>query len=684
MKKKIAFWLALTCLLPTVLSAKERKEPSAVPTLAPVIVTATKTEEKRQDIPNPVIIKDMLDIESSPVRSLGELLANEPGIDWRTRGDYGGAGEEIHMRGMAGDEVQVLVNGVSINSPSLGSADVSGMPLNNIERIEIVKGSGSLLYGSGAMAGTINILTKAPQRDRMDLSASAGYGTQGTYAVSAEQGMFVTDNVGYYLTAGRQETDGHRDNGDLSQNDVSLKLVYDKGDKLDVSLYGDYIDRDFGRPGIDPPPEAQPTNHFIGGVQFYDDASASLLDQGETKDGHAVLDIGSKPLKWLELNLKGYYTDMESYDCERYNAASWLTPAGAGMKTWVDNTITGAEGNLEFKPLEGASLLLGGDIKEHDWKTRQVDLDAGGADLSGETTNKAEIETKGMYAETQYRPHRFIKFLAGVRQENHSTFGTENLPLLGMILNPLNQTALKVTHGKHFKAPTPNDLFWPEDDFVRGNPDLKPQTGWHTDITVEQELLDEKLDLSFSYFNWNVEDKITWAENPNFPGPFGNKWTPTNVNKSRGNGWEAALKYDPVYAFGASLGYTHTNAEEETPFLTRNAQYVPEHLTKADVRYRSPFGLTATAVMRYTSRRDFYRSATDAVPSYTMDGYTTMDLRIDQRLLDNWLLALEASNLMDEEYDTYVGSFVDGGGTRHYGPFPGAGRSVYASVTYQY
>ncbi len=685
MKKTIfACCVALSCLLPASLPAQEENAETTVPTLSPVIVTATKTEEQRKDIPNPVIVKDVMDIESSPARSLGELLANEPGIDWRTRGDYGGAGEELHMRGMGGDEVQVLVNGISINSPSLGSADVGGVPLNSIECIEVVKGSGSLLYGSGAMAGTINVLTKSPHRDRMDLNASAGYGSQGTYEFLAEQGMFVTDDFGYYLTAGRRETDGHRENGDLTHHDVSLKLVYDKGDKLNVGLYGDYIDRDFGRPGIHPPPEAQPVNHFIGGVQFYDDESASLLDRSETKDGHVVLEVGSNPVNGVGLNLKGYYTDMESYDTERYNAASWVTLAGAGMKTWVNNTVTGAEGNLEIQPLTGASLLLGGDVKRHAWKTRQINLDSAGADQSGDITNRATINTRGMYAEAQYRPHRVVKFLTGIRQENHSTFGVENLPLFGLILNPLEQTALKITHGKHFKAPTPNDLFWPEDDFVRGNPDLKPQTGWHTDATLEQDLLERKLAIALSYFNWNVEDKITWAENPNFPGPFGNKWTPTNVNKSRGNGWEASLAYDPVYAFGVSLGYTRTHAEDETPTLIRDAQYVPEHRVKADLRYRSRFGLTATATVRYVSERDFYQSASDAAPTRTLDGYTTADIKIDQRLFDNWLLAIEGTNLLDEEYDTYVGSFVDGGGTTHYGPFPGAGRSVFASVTYQY
>ena len=103
-----------------------------------IVVTATKTKEERKNIPNAVIIMDKMDIQGSPANSLGELLANELGIDWRTYGNYEGAAQEIHIRGMGGDATQVFVNGVSINSPSLGAADVAKIPLNSIERIEVV------------------------------------------------------------------------------------------------------------------------------------------------------------------------------------------------------------------------------------------------------------------------------------------------------------------------------------------------------------------------------------------------------------------------------------------------------------------------------------------------------------------------------------------------------------------
>ncbi len=668
-----------------------------------VVVTATKTAEKRRDIPNAVIIKDDVDIEEAPTRSLGEVLANEPGVDWRTQGNYGGAVEEIHIRGMSGNATQVRVNGVTLNSPSVGVADVSRIPLNNIERVEVVKGSGSVLYGSGAMGGTVNIITKRPERDKMGLKVAAGYGSQNTYQISAEQGMFVLGDFGYYLTANRRETDGFRDNSDLDHDDVTLKLVLDKGDGLDVSFYGDYIDREYGRPGVEP--HKGTADFFVGGEKVYNSEAASLLDKGSDEDYHLVLEAKSQPLTWLGFRFRGDYTDLENYNYLRYVDFSGSL---LGTKTWTMNEVLGAEGNVDIKPFKGASLLLGTEYKDFHWENESVNLDGTGAEVSGtRATTKADLHTTGTFAEAQYRPSKFLKALVGIRHEDHSEFGTETLPLYGLILNPWENTAVKLSHGKHFLAPTPNDLFWPEDPFAKGNPNLKPEEGWHTDATIEQSLLDDKLFCTFSYFHWDVDNKIQWGPDSN--GVF----TPENLRTYKADGLEVGAKIGPFYNLSMSLDYTYLDAEEENKAYTqqlyafpplvpvadfrytwvkRRAAYTPDHQFKGTLTYWSRVGLTVTGTVRYVNDRIWYRTETDvAYPAtktvkYTLDPYWTTDLKVEQRLYDHWLLSLQFSNLFDEEYDTYFGTFQD---TPPFGPttvegFPGAGRSAFFSVTYEY
>ncbi len=648
--------------------------------LEEVVVSATKTEEKRKDVPNAVIVLDAFDIEESPAKSIGELLANEPGVDWRTYGDYGGASETLQIRGMPANGTQVLVNGVNIAIPSLGTADVAKIPLNSIERVEVVKGSGSLLYGSGAMGGTVNIITKSPRRDQVDLKAGAGYGTQNTYELTAESGMFFFDDFGYYLTAGRRETDGYRDNSDLTHNDVSLKLVWDKGALFNASLYGDYIDREYGRPGVEPPEGTQ--DFFVGGVRFYNADAANLLAGAKDQDQHVVLQVKSRPWHWLAVSARGDYTRLENEDMDWYVGEEGdLT----GTALTVTNTVRGTELNADIRPFEGASLLAGVDHKNYDWENESVNKSAGGGDLPGsQSAFDASVHTTGMYLEAQYRPCDYFKALAGIRQERHSTFGTENLPLLGAVINAGENTALKISHGRHFLAPTPNDLFWPNQDFgfysFEGNPDLKPETGWHSDATIEHRFRENRVFAFFTYFQWDVNDKIQWQPDENW------HYRPVNLDRFEGNGIEAGLNIGPYRDVTVALAYTYTDAEEQNEFVTRRATYTPEHQWKGSLTHWATFGLTSQLTVRYVGDRLYYGSdKTLTEPVGTLDAYWTVDVRFTQRLSDHWTASVSANNLLDEAYDTYLSPFYDYAiGESTLEGFPGAGRAVFAKLSYAF
>ena len=697
MRKRILACLAAVLLLLTGQAEAKDQGADDVQRLEEVVVTATKTPEKRKDISNAVIIKDREDLEASTARSVGEMLANEPGIDWRTRGNYGGAKEELRIRGMESNATQVFVNGINLNTPSLGDANVSKIPLNSIERIEVVKGSGSLLYGSGAMGGTVNIITKSPSREKMDLKGEAGYGSQNTYRLAAEQGMFLFGDFGYYLTAGRKETDGFRDNSTLRHSDVSLKLVLDKKDLFNMSLYGDYIDRSFGIPGVKPPAGTQ--DYYKNGVKYYNSEAASLLNNGADKDGHVVLELKSRPSQWVGFNVKGHYTTSEGYNLTKYEST------GTGKKDWVTNNVLGADGHVDIHPIEGATILIGGESKDFDWTTKSIALSAADAQ-TGETTNSAHMFSSGVFGEAQYRPSKYWKMLIGVRHENNSMFGTELLPLYGLVVNPTETTVLKVNHGKHFLAPSLNQLFWPADAMGKGNPDLKPEIGWHTDATLEQSFFNDKVFLSASYFHWNVDDKIQWVIDTTGVS------TPINLAGYSANGVEAGVRIGPFYDLTTNLNYTYTDAQEEnraytkqdyaTPdirydMVKRRAAYTPQHQFKGDLIYRNPVGLTVTTTARYMSDRVTYQTEKIAVGSvftktvaYPLEAYWTADLKIDQRLFKHWVLSLSVNNLFNKDYDTYLAQFTDRNkpaadpNRTSMASYPGEGRSVFFSVSYEY
>ncbi|MEJ2157411.1 MAG: TonB-dependent receptor [Desulfobacteraceae bacterium] len=650
-------------------------------TMDTVVVTATKTEEQRKDVPNAVLIMDDADIQESPATSVGDLLGGRTGVDWRTRGDYGGAAEEIHIRGMGADGTQILVNGITVNSPSLGSADLGKIPMNAIDRIEVVKGSGSVLYGSGAMGGLVNIFTKDPKHGRMALKASAGYGTENTYQISAEQGMFAFGDFGYYVTANRTETDGFRDNSDLTQNDASIKLVLDKGKKLHIGLYGDIIDRENGRPGVKPPEGTVPFS--VNGTMVYNTESANLLNRTSEKDTHLVLKVKSRPSDWMGLNFQTDYTTMESENDNRYYSS--FTPGNLpGSKTEVVNEILGAEGNFEINPFQGATLLMGAQYKAYDWKNTSITLDGFGSETT-RIKGDADLHTTGLFAEAQYRPAQYVKFSAGVRHEDHSEFGTEILPRYGLVVNPLENTTLKFNTGRHFKAPTPNDLFWPFEDWgfgsgAQGNPDLQPETGWHTDASLEQSLADERIFFSLTWFKWDIDDKIEWAPDSSF------FYRPENLSHYEATGLETGLKIGPFHNTTLDLDYTYTDAKEQKAGgVKRQARYTVHKLFKAGLTYWFDFGLDVTATARYTDKRPAsYANDTDVEPVAYLSSYWTLDLKGNQRLSDHWSLSCQVNNLFDESYNTYVETFYDQSGTGTLSKYPGAGRSIYVSASYAY
>jgi outer membrane receptor protein involved in Fe transport len=232
-----------------------------------------------------------------------------------------------------------------------------------------------------------------------------------------------------------------------------------------------------------------------------------------------------------------------------------------------------------------------------------------------------------------------------------------------------------------------------------GNPDLKPEIGWHTDVTIEQSLFKDKLFLTMSYFHWNVNDKIEWQ--PNYQGV----WSPINLASYKADGIETGLKLGPFYNLTLGLSYTYTNAEEEardytkqdyaTPdfqysIVDRRATMSPRNQFKGNLIYKSSFGLTATATARYTGERVLYNTETIAYPytktvTYTLDPYWTADLKLEQRLYKHWILSLTVNNLFDKQYDVKLSSFTDQTtGQSIMCGYPGAGRSVFTGVKYEF
>ncbi|MDR2861754.1 MAG: TonB-dependent receptor [Syntrophobacterales bacterium] len=702
-------WIILLCFMPAhQAAAAETATNQIIPMMEEIIVTATKIPEKRKDIPNAIVTMNASDIAASGSASLDDLLANEPGLDGRSYGDYMGGAKELHIRGFRGNGTKVLVNGVPVNSPSLGLTDLGKIPLDNVDRLEIIKGSGSMLYGSGAMGGVLNITTPSPQKEKMDLHIRAGYGSHNTYRLGAAQGMYFTDDWGYYLTVNRTETTGDRPNSFLRKNDASFKLTMNGDNELlKINLYGNYLNRDYGLPGVRPP--AGTADYHLGGQTLYNSESANLLAHGGDSDALLSLEVTGTPLSWLEYTLQGYYLHMEMGTHNRfytYLMAPAYTVPSSGTETDVANKTSGITGHVNLAPFTGASLLIGGEYRHIRWKNENTPLDNNGSRLESLiTTDKAYVNSGGFFSEFQYRPSPYGKILAGIRHEKHSEFGSINLPFFGFILNLFTNTALKFNHGRHFLAPTFNDLFWPDADGMKGNPDLKPEKGWHTDITLEQSLFRDRLFFSLSYFRWHVNDKIQWE--PDSQGVY----TSHNLLDYKGQGFEGGIKAAISPNIRLGLSYTYLDAEEKNraytmqdygwpPFIPpnfqynivkRRAAYTPRQQFKGNLIYRTERGFTASATVRYTSNRLLYNTEITIYPNtrtvtYTLAPYWTGDLKIEQQFLKHYTLSLSINNMANKQYDTRLERFFTDPVTLNSQlcGYPGSGRLIFLDLSYKF
>jgi iron complex outermembrane receptor protein len=214
----------------------------------PVIVTATRFEDRYVDKPVNVSVITAEDIKNSTARTVPELLRQLPGI--RARDNSGSPNVQVDMRGfgISGDQnTLVLLDGVRISENEQTTVNWAGIPLNAIERIEIMRGSGAVLYGGGATGGTINVITKTPAAGQRSASIYGGAATYGT----SEAGVGINlggENVSLRLNGTWFDTDNYRDNNRLRQKNALADMRW-MGDRGSFSLKAGADEQDLKLPG---------------------------------------------------------------------------------------------------------------------------------------------------------------------------------------------------------------------------------------------------------------------------------------------------------------------------------------------------------------------------------------------------------------------------------------------------
>jgi len=492
--------------------------------LEEVVVTATKTEKDLRDVTQSITIVSGEEIKRSGAIDVATAVRNAVSVNI---GDYGTPGSvaSLSIRGAYSSQVLVLLNGTRMNSSRDGGFDLSFLPVSveDIDRIEIVRGPASALYGSDAVGGVINIITKKPREAKSTVGAAIGsHGYDSIYL-----GGDGRKGGWYYAVSGKRETsDGYRVNSDLYQWVFGGKAGYDFSKTSSLEVAANYLQKDLGSPGstiygLTPHARQQERNRVF-----------SAAYRGR---------IGQS----LDLKVSGY-RKQDDLGFQDPDTIDFITLLPAPTNNRYESQSNGSEAQLTWLIASWNQLTAG-------YEVRRDHLDSFDAQ-NGASDHSASL--KAYYFQDEISIGEPLILVVGGRHDDHSVYGEKFSPKAsGRYALKSTGTIFRASYGKSFRAPTFNDLYFNASWGV-GNPNLKPETAKEYEGSVEQQL-GKELTVKIAGFDRKVTDLIQWNWNV-YP------MEPENIGKARIRGMEAEAAYRVASLVALSANYTYLNPVDET------------------------------------------------------------------------------------------------------------------------
>lgn len=558
-----------------------------------VVVTASRTKQSVDTVLAPVSVFSREDIEASQASNIYQLLKRAPGVQLARNGGAASS-TSLYLRGTDSDHTLILIDGVRASSATLGSTALETLNLDQVERIEIVRGPRSSVYGSDAIGGVIQIFTRNPAGS--ETSITVGAGTDRTRRASlTTSGAY--DGGSVTLTASKEQSDGFdamhadddvngdpaidKDNDDYEMRDASFKWDHSFSEDVRISwsnLYSeDESDYDVNYPGLEPYTESR-------------NAVSSLS-----------LDLGLAD-NW-DVNLKSGYA-LDSTDNKDHRA-----PGVSEIETKrFDYSL-----NNQLKLAKYHEVIFGIDYVEE-----KVD---------GSNFSQDERENLGTFA--QYLgAFGGLSVSVGARYDDSDTFGHVKTGNVAFGYHFIPEIEVILSHGTAFKAPTFNDLFWPSTMFSEGNPDLRPEESRNTELQLRGDLTPDS-SYQFNVFYNEIENLIDWQET--------DKWRPTNVANARIRGVELAYNIAiDSWDIGFNSSYIEPKDRADDVDLERRARTSGS----LDIS-RTGEGYTMGLTISGTGQR----KGDEGEPG----GYGTVDIRFERRFSESLLARFKVENLFDRE-----------------------------------
>ncbi len=589
-----------------------------------IIVTANRTANTVDETIAPVTIITRKDIDRLQAQSVVDVLKSTPGVDISTNGGLG-SNTSIYMRGTNSDQVLVLVDGVPYGSATLGTTPFQYIPVSQIERIEVVRGPQSSLYGSSAIGGIIQIFTRKDIRGQ-SFYANTGYGTDsttesnigfgyGNETSNINLGIGYIDSSGYDFLGNPDPANADNDDDGFDNTSVSINGYHKFNEQFTLS--GSYLMAD-GENQYD----------YTNGLTL---ATTRTRTEFKQQVASIVADLKINDI-WSSQLLIGQSKD----ESDNYQLPFFGTSL---KKTQFDTTKDNVSWKNDFIIRDKDILTIG-----FDYLDESVDS----------TTDYAEESrwTKGTFTQYQYYGDIF-ELKAAWRYDDNEQFGSHNTGNIGIGFNLDKHVRVTTSYGRAYRAPTFNQLYYP----FYGTADLNPETS---------ESFDFGLNGQFNSVSWSANFYTTSIRNliaTNF-----STFRADNINKAKINGLELTLGTE-LFGWKIQSSYSHTNPENDDTgnYLTNRSR--DTFRLDIDNHYKN---FTYGASVIAASKRYL-----DANNTNTLAGYGIMNIRGSWELTKNWTIKAKVDNLFDKEYATTQQTY----GNKL--PYKAQERFAFASIHYK-
>ncbi|RMH53803.1 MAG: TonB-dependent receptor, partial [Bacteroidetes bacterium] len=576
----------------------------------PIVVTGTRIPKAKSTLPASVSVIPRAAIEASgAVNALPIVAEHVPGVFLQRRGTTGfgvssGSGGSVSIRGISGapnTRVLVLIDGQPQFMGIFGHPIADAYMASDVERIEVIRGPASVLYGSNAMGGAIHLITRRPPEDGLRASLRASYGAYGTRHLGGTTSVRRGD-AALFASVNHAYTDGVRTDREDAFRTLSGYLK--------------------GRLRLDPAHELS-ADVTLSDSRFHDpgpitEAEAPADARRDYLRGRASLSLDNT-YEHLEGAVRLFY----SFGDHDFSGGFTSTDFNAGLTVYQ---------NLMLAP--GRILTLGVDAKLFGGDAR-VQTPGGPVVL----VDDERIREVDGYALWQQRLLGVVDVNAGVRLVTNTQYGTEWVPAFGATVRAAAATTLRASVARGFRSPVPLDLFIGP----VANPDLQPERAWNAEIGLAQRLLAGTVRLEATVFRTTGDDLIQVVGGP------GMAPMRKNVGAFTNTGLE--LQAEATLAPGWRLSAHHTYLHLDTPMLL-----APEHDLHLSVHYVRE-RLRATLGGQWVD--GLY---TTTAGGGVQERYVLLNARMELRVRPGVDVFVEGENLLDQAYQIDYGYPMPGAG----------------------